>query len=127
MSRPSLPPVGTVAVILVGGTSHVGKSTVARALATELGWRQVSTDRLARHPGRPWTTDRPQVHEHYARLSIEQLTDQQLAHYQRMWPLVEELVRDALAPGRGGRVLEGSGVWRTTWPSCPRTEWSRSG
>ena len=57
----------TVAVVLIGGTSHVGKSTVARALATSLGFRHVSTDRLARHPGRPWTTTRPHVREHYAR------------------------------------------------------------
>ena len=28
-----------------------------------------------------------------------------------MWPLVEELVRDALGPGGEGLVLEGSGVW----------------
>ena len=103
--------MGEPAVVLIGGTSHVGKSTVALALADELGWRHVSTDRLARHPGRPWTTDRPHVHEHYATLTVAELTAAQLAHYERMWPLVEELVRDALAPGRGGLVLEGSGVW----------------
>jgi len=102
--------VGEVAVVLIGGTSHVGKSTVARALADELGWRHVSTDRLARHPGRPWTTDRPHVHEHYATLAVAELTAAQLAHYERMWPLVEELVRDELAPRRAGLVLEGSGV-----------------
>ena len=103
--------MGEVAVVLIGGTSHVGKSTVARALADELGWRCVSTDRLARHPGRPWTTDRPHVHEHYDTLAVAELTAAQVAHYERMWPLVEELVRDALAPGRAGLVLEGSGVW----------------
>lgn len=103
--------MGAVAVVLIGGTSHVGKSTVAHALADELGWRHVSTDRLARHPGRPWTTDRPHVHEHYATLTVDELTAAQLVHYERMWTLVEELVRDALAPGRAGLVLEGSGVW----------------
>jgi 2-phosphoglycerate kinase len=103
--------VGEVAVVLIGGTSHVGKSTVAAALADVLGWRYVSTDRLARHPGRPWTTDRPHVREHYATLAVAELTAAQLAHYERMWPLVEELVRDALAPGRAGLVLEGSGIW----------------
>jgi hypothetical protein len=103
--------VGGVAVVLVGGTSHAGKSTVARALAASLGWRHVSTDRLARHPGRPWTVDRPHVREHYATLSVDELTGQQLDHYRRMWPLVEELVRDASAADRAGLVLEGSGVW----------------
>lgn len=99
--------VCAVAVVLIGGTSHVGKSTVAQALAADLGWRCESTDHLARHPGRPWTAVRPHVHEHYATLSVDELTTQQLAHYQRMWPLVEELVRAEPA----GLVLEGSGVW----------------
>jgi 2-phosphoglycerate kinase len=111
--------MGEVAVVLIGGTSHVGKSTVALALADELGWRHVSTDRLARHPGRPWTTDRPHVHEHYAALTVAELTAAQVAHYERMWPLVEELVRDALAPGRAGLVLEGSGVWPERVPELP--------
>ena len=102
--------MASVAVVLIGGTSHVGKSTVARALAASLGFRHVSTDSLARHPGRPWTTTRPHVREHYATLSVDQLTARQLEHYERMWPLVEELVRDAVRPDRGGLVLEGSGV-----------------
>jgi shikimate kinase len=102
--------VRTVTVVLVGGTSHVGKSTLARALATSLGFRHESTDRLARHPGRPWTATRPEVQEHYARLSVDELTTRQLEHYERMWPLVERQVRDALGPGAAGLVLDGSGV-----------------
>lgn len=100
-----------VGVVLLGGTSHVGKSTTARALADRLGWPVVSTDQLARHPGRPWTALRPDVHEHYRLLTVAQLADAQLAHYTRMWPLVERLVRDALRPAGTGLVLEGSGVW----------------
>ena len=38
-------------VILIGGSSHVGKSTLAQSLASKLGWRYISTDSLARHPG----------------------------------------------------------------------------
>ena len=41
-------------VVLIGGTSHVGKSTASELLAGTLGWAHVSTDSLARHPGRPW-------------------------------------------------------------------------
>lgn len=41
-------------VILIGGSSHAGKSTLAQALAAELGWSYGSTDKRARHPGRPW-------------------------------------------------------------------------
>jgi broad-specificity NMP kinase len=102
--------VRTVTVVLIGGTSHVGKSTLAGALATSLGFRHESTDRLARHPGRPWTATRPDGQEHYARLSVDELTARQLEHYERMWPLVERQVRDALGPGGEGLVLDGSGV-----------------
>jgi 2-phosphoglycerate kinase len=41
-------------VILIGGSSHVGKSTLGQSLAAKLGWSYCSTDKLARHPGRPW-------------------------------------------------------------------------
>ncbi len=39
--------------ILIGGTSHAGKSTLAQSLAAKLGWNYLSTDKLARHPGKP--------------------------------------------------------------------------
>ncbi|MEK1850498.1 MAG: hypothetical protein AAAC48_01095 [Phyllobacterium sp.] len=45
-------------VILIGGSSNVGKSTVADALAEKLGRCCVSTDSLAKHPGRPWPQKR---------------------------------------------------------------------
>ena len=41
-------------VILIGGTSHAGKSTLGLSLAEKLGWDYLATDSLARHPGRPW-------------------------------------------------------------------------
>ncbi len=41
-------------VILIGGSSHAGKSTLGQAIAAKLGWSYRSTDKLARHPGRPW-------------------------------------------------------------------------
>lgn len=96
--------------LLIGGTSNVGKSTVARVLADRLGYEYVSTDKLGRHPGRPWPTDGrdvpPHVVEHYRSLTRPELVDAQLAHYERMWPQIEELIRTA-----DGLVLEGSGVW----------------
>ena len=80
-------------VILIGGTSNIGKSTVAEAVAGKLGWGSISTDRLARHPGRPWAVTsekfRPLVFAHYLGLDREALTAAQIAHYQRMWPIVE--------------------------------------
>jgi hypothetical protein len=101
-------------VALIGGTSHVGKSTTAQALAARLGWACVSTDRLARHPGRPWSTATftlpTHVVEHYRTLTPEALTDAQLAHYRNMWPLVIERIEAALTEDGEPLVLEGSGV-----------------
>lgn len=44
-------------VILIGGSSSVGKSPLAESLAAKLGWTYISTDKLARNPGGPWKTD----------------------------------------------------------------------
>lgn len=101
-------------VALIGGTSHVGKSTTAQALAARLGWPCVSTDKMARHPGRPWSTPAftlpDHVVAHYRALSPDELTEAQLAHYRNMWPLVAERIEAAVADGAEALVLEGSGV-----------------
>ncbi|MGL5942844.1 MAG: AAA family ATPase [Waterburya sp.] len=73
-------------VILIGGSSHVGKSTLGRSLAEKLGWSYRSTDKLARHPGRPWvsTNDKTipeHVAEHYRTLSVNALLSDVLSHY----------------------------------------------
>ena len=103
-------------VILIGGLSHVGKSTLAQAMAYELGWRHVSTDSLARHPGRPWkTASRPvpqDVADHYLSLSVEQLISHVLRHYESMWPGIEKLVRvHATDPTADLLIIEGSAIW----------------
>jgi 2-phosphoglycerate kinase len=103
-------------VVLIGGTSHVGKTTTARALAARLGWETVSTDKLARHPGRPWPTPTwvvpDHVAEHYAMLSPDQLIDSVLTHYRGMWPMVRELIEArASDPYAAPLVLEGSALW----------------
>ena len=103
-------------VILIGGTSHTGKTTLARRLAERPGWTHGSTDMLARHPGRPWSVgDRPvppHVAEHYGSLGTEALMASVLAHYETVWPLAEALIRrhaeDAAEPRL---VLEGSALW----------------
>ena len=104
-------------VILIGGASHVGKSTVAERMGTEMGWSVISTDSLARHPGRPW---RPQpeavpdhVAEHYLSLSVDELLSDVLRHYRvNVWPKVEEIVAcySNNAPG-AGVIVEGSALW----------------
>ena len=84
-------------VVFIGGTSHVGKSTLAESLAARLGWTRISTDTLARHPGRPW---RPapekvpdHVAEHYLSLSVNELLKDVLRHYRV----------NCMAEGRGNR------------------------
>ena len=84
-------------VILIGGSSHVGKSTLADSLAAKLGWAQISTDKLARHPGRPWQPEPQQVPdhvaEHYLSLSVRELIEDVLHHYKvNVWPQVEAIV-----------------------------------
>ena len=106
-----------VKVILIGGSSHVGKSTLAEGLAATLGWSHVSTDSLARHPGRPW---RPapeevpdQVAQHYLCMSVDELMEDVLHHYRvNVWPKVEAMIaahsNDMVT---AGIVLEGSALW----------------
>jgi adenylate kinase family enzyme len=70
-------------VILIGGSSRIGKSTLAESLAMKLGWRHISTDSLARHPGRPWRA-KPEsvplhIAEHYLSLSTNALIEQQFS------------------------------------------------
>ena len=103
-------------VALIGGTSHVGKSTAAQGLAARLGWLCVSTDSLARHPGRPWPTRTwtvpAHVLEHYSTLPTAELLESVLAHYERMRPMIRDLiVRHATDPDAGPLVLEGSALW----------------
>ncbi len=116
-------------VVLIGGTSNVGKSTVAQVVAQRLGFEYLSIDGLARHPGRPWRTPEwevpTHVAEHYGSLTVDELISSVLDHYQRLWPRVEELIAERAA-GRsagGGLVLEGSGLWpvQVASLSVPRT------
>jgi hypothetical protein len=101
--------------ILIGGTSHVGKSTLAEAWGAELGWPVISTDRLGRHPGRPWPVGGgavpPHVAEHYTRLADGELLEANLAHYRNMWPLIATLVGAHAAAPLGRLMIEGSGCW----------------
>jgi len=104
-------------VFLIGGTSHSGKTTCAKALAKNLGWHYASTDKMARHPGRPWNEipDRipKQVVEHYLGLTVTELLENVLRHYEHtVWPLAESLI-SAHSTDRSADylVLEGSALW----------------
>ena len=97
-------------VLLLGGSSHAGKSTLARKLAEERGAELLSTDTLARHPGCPWgeVGRRPHVIEHYLSLSVEELLADVLRHYrENVWPQVVERIEAA----ESGLIIEGSALW----------------
>ena len=103
-------------VILIGGSSHAGKSSAAAALAARLDRPVLSTDSLARHPGRPWRpggeAPPPHVAEHYGALAPEELIASVLDHYRNMWPMVRALIeRHVHEPALGPLVLEGSALW----------------
>jgi 2-phosphoglycerate kinase len=106
-------------VILIGGSSHLGKSTLARRMAAQPGWVHISTDSLARHPGRPWRPAPqavpPHVADHYLSLGVEELIASVLTHYRGMAPMIEELVRRHADDEAMERlVLEGSALWPET-------------
>lgn len=118
-----------VRVVLIGGTSNVGKSSVAQVVADKLGFECLSTDGLARHPGRPWRTPAREVPahvaEHYGSLTVDELITSVLDHYGRLWPRIEELItaRATAGLGRTGLVMEGSALWpvRVAGLQAPRT------
>ena len=104
-------------MILIGGSSHSGKSALSESIATNLRWNRISTDTLARHPGRPW---RPapekvpdHVAEHYLSLSVDELIKDVLHHYRiNVWPKVEEIVASHINDSsQAGLVIEGSALW----------------
>jgi adenylate kinase family enzyme len=101
-------------IILIGGSSHVGKSTLAEFIAAKLGWQCISTDRLARHPGRPWKTDSAEipshVAEHYLSLSPDELIEDVLSHYKNLWPRIRSILTEHLDRSTTGLVMEGSAL-----------------
>jgi len=104
-------------VILIGGSSHSGKSALSESIAANLGWNRISTDTLARHPGRPWKPEPEKVPdhvaEHYLSLSVDELIVDVLHHYRvNLWPKVEKIVASHINDlFRGGLIIEGSALW----------------
>ena len=105
-------------VILIGGSSHVGKSTLAHSLAARLGCSYLSTDNLARHPGRPWVNAdgkaiREHVAKHYRTLSTDALFFDVLSHYEKnVLPQVEIIVHSHLSDlSTECLIIEGSALW----------------
>ena len=107
---------GKVKVLLIGGLSHAGKSTFGLRLAEDLGWRHLSTDQLARHPGRPWRRDGADLPDdviaHYSSLTAPELVDAVVQHYkQNVWPIVDAIVRSHVNNPYDPRLIfEGSAI-----------------
>lgn len=103
-------------VLLIGGTSHVGKSILGKALADRLGWNYVATDSLGKHPGRPWIGKKNKeikehVVQHYQILTVDALLSDVLSHYQKnILPQVEAIINDRPAYGKS-LVIEGSALY----------------
>jgi 2-phosphoglycerate kinase len=103
-------------LILIGGASHTGKSTLARSIAAHLNWNYCSTDKMARHPGRPWQpklADIPKhVVEHYQLLSADELIADVIHHYrENVWQSIEDMVTSHLNnPSSEKMAIEGSAL-----------------
>ncbi len=75
----------------------------------------MSTDRLAKHPGRPWDTKLgidppPHIITHYQANTTVDLTDLLLAHFATMRDVVSDAVTTHLHTSPGV-VIEGSALW----------------
>lgn len=108
------------AAVLIGGTSHVGKSTCAARLGAALHWPVIATDKLGRHPGRPWTGVPPHVSEFYLSLSDDAVHWFQKVHHHNMRPAIREALRRA--ESGGPFILEGSALrpgYRADWTVLP--------
>ena len=104
-------PASRLRVILIGGPSNAGKSTLAESLASKLGWHVTSTDSLARHPGRPWGQVKPHVAEYYRSLSVDELVADVARHHQRIWPGINGLITSHATDCSTDRlILEGSAL-----------------
>ena len=104
-SKMRQPPLG----ILIGGSSHVGKTTLAKDLAASLGRELISADDLGRHPGRPWPSPRPQVAEYYANLSDDTVHWFLKVHHENMWPRISRIIEDCEHRSKSF-VLEGAAL-----------------
>lgn len=102
-----------IMLILIGGTSHTGKTTLARQLAIDRGLPFISTDYLANHPGRPWRDDDNEpvpdhVMRYYRELPLRKLLASVLTHYRGLFPTITSLIEEYL--DKGGVIVEGSAL-----------------
>jgi 2-phosphoglycerate kinase len=95
--------------VLIAGSSHTGKTTLAQQVGQALGWTLLSTDKLARHPGRPWPDIPQPVAEYYARLSAETIYWFLRVHHENMRSGILQKIDEA-RNSRTSMVFEGSAL-----------------
>jgi 2-phosphoglycerate kinase len=97
--------------LLIGGRSNAGKSTAAEIIAARIRGAHISTDKLGRHPGRPWGSYPAHVADHYRTKSDEEILAALLVHQRALQPAIVEAVRkhDEYG-GQAALVLEGSAI-----------------
>jgi 2-phosphoglycerate kinase len=95
--------------LLLLGTSCVGKSTCANGIGNAIGWPVISTDKLGRHPGRPWTSVPDPVTEFYLRLTDDTIHWFLRVHHQNIRPVIHQTIKAAREAG-GGFILEGAAL-----------------
>jgi hypothetical protein len=81
---------------------------MAGRIGDATGARVTSTDRLGRHPGRPWPQVRPQVDEYYSRLTDETIYWFLRVHHENIWPVIQHKIE--LGRSFGQYVLEGAAL-----------------
>lgn len=98
-----------LSTILIAGTSHVGKSTLAGLLSDRLRCEAISTDSLARHPGRPWPRVPVPVEEYYSQLSAETIHWFLKIHHQNIWPSIRTMIDSRSGTGTPA-IFEGAAL-----------------
>ena len=82
-------------ILLIFGTSHVGKSTLARKIGLATDIPVLATDKMGRHPGRPWPKVKAPVAEYYSALSDETIYWFLRVHHENLWPIIRSKISDA--------------------------------
>lgn len=98
---------------LIGGTSHCGKTSLGKFLSKKYHIPLLSTDTLARHPGRPWGKSfhnlPPVVKNYYSKLSVEEMIESVLNHYIHLWPQIRNKI-EATIKRNETIIIEGSAI-----------------
>ncbi|MBT3994823.1 MAG: hypothetical protein HOF01_03400 [Chloroflexi bacterium] len=106
-------------VLVIGGPPMVGKSSVARSIASRLGYGCTSTDDIGlaiktvttadTHP-RSHAMDGVDYRDYYTTRSVEQLLADGMGMHEEMWPGIEASIRSHADWGLP-IVYEGWAMW----------------